>query len=80
MHVAVEMSLYPLTGDFIPPILDFIERLKAHPGLSVVTNSMSTQVSGDYEQVFDALRSEIRASLSERHRAVLVMKVLGGAG
>jgi uncharacterized protein YqgV (UPF0045/DUF77 family) len=80
MHVAVEMSLYPLTGDFIPPILDFIERLKAHPGLSVITNSMSTQVSGDYEQVFDALRSEIRASPSERHRAVLVMKVLGGAG
>ena len=79
MHVAVEMSLYPLTGEFIPPILDFIERLKAHPGLSVATNSMSTQVSGDYELVFDALRAEIRTSLSERHRAVLVMKVLGGA-
>jgi uncharacterized protein YqgV (UPF0045/DUF77 family) len=74
------MSLYPLTGEFIPPILDFIERLKAHPGLSVATNSMSTQVSGDYELVFDALRAEIRTSLSERHRAVLVMKVLGGAG
>ncbi len=80
MHVAVEMSLYPLTGEFIPPILDFIERLKSHPGLSVVTNSMSTQVSGDYELVFDALRTEVRKSLSEPHRAVLVMKVLGGAG
>ncbi len=33
MHVAIEMSLYPLTGEFIPPILDFIERLKAQPGL-----------------------------------------------
>jgi uncharacterized protein YqgV (UPF0045/DUF77 family) len=80
MHVAVEMSLYPLTGEFIPPILDFIERLKARPGLTVVTNSMSTQVSGDYDLVFDALKAEIRASLSEQHRAVLVMKVLGGAG
>ena len=80
MHVAVEMSLYPLTGEFIPPILDFIERLKAHRGLSIVTNSMSTQVSGDYDRVFDALKAEIRASLSETHRAVLVMKVLGGAG
>ena len=80
MHVAVEMSLYPLTGDFIPPILAFIERLKSHPGLQVVTNSMSTQVSGDYDRVFDALKAEIRASLSESHRAVLVMKVLGGAG
>jgi uncharacterized protein YqgV (UPF0045/DUF77 family) len=46
----------------------------------VVTNSMSTQVSGDYERVFDALRAEVRASLSEPHRAVFVMKVLGGAG
>jgi uncharacterized protein YqgV (UPF0045/DUF77 family) len=80
MHVAVELSLYPLTGEFIPPILDFIERLRKHPGLDVVTNSMSTQVSGDYERVFDALRAEVRASLSEPHRAVFVMKVLGGAG
>lgn len=79
MHVAVEMSLYPLTGEFIPPILDFIERLRKHPGLDVVTNSMSTQVSGEYDRVFDALRAEIRASLSESHRAVFVMKVLGGA-
>jgi uncharacterized protein YqgV (UPF0045/DUF77 family) len=80
MHVAVEMSLYPLTGEFIPPILDFIDRLRKQPGLDVVTNSMSTQVSGDYERVFDALRAEMRASLSGPHRAVFVMKVLGGAG
>jgi uncharacterized protein YqgV (UPF0045/DUF77 family) len=80
MHVAVELSLYPLTGEFIPPIVDFIERLKARPGIDVVTNSMSTQVSGEYDQVFDALRAEIRASLSATHRAVFVMKVLGGAG
>jgi len=80
MHVAVELSLYPLTGEFIPPILDFIDRLKARPGLSVVTNSMSTQVSGEYDCVFDALRAEIRASLAGPHRAVFVMKVLGGVG
>jgi uncharacterized protein YqgV (UPF0045/DUF77 family) len=80
MHVAIELSLYPLTGEFIPPIVDLIERLKAHPDLSVVTNSMSTQVSGDYDIVFDALRAEIRLSLAAPHRAALVMKVLGGAG
>jgi uncharacterized protein YqgV (UPF0045/DUF77 family) len=80
MHVAVEMSLYPLTGEFIPPILDFIDRLKAQPGLAVTTNSMSTQVSGDYDRVFDAIREELRRSLAGPHRAVLVMKVLGGNG
>jgi uncharacterized protein YqgV (UPF0045/DUF77 family) len=73
MHVAVELSLYPLTGDFI-------ERLKARPGLDVVTNSMSTQLSGDYERVFDALRAEMRTSLTGPHRAVFVMKVLSGPG
>jgi len=34
----------------------------------------------DLPEESEALRAEIRASLSERHRAVLVMKVLGGAG
>jgi uncharacterized protein YqgV (UPF0045/DUF77 family) len=74
------MSFYPLTGEFIPPILDFIERLKAQPGLQVATNSMSTQVSGDYDRVFEALKAELRRSLEGPHRAVLVMKVLGGGG
>ncbi|HUG04511.1 MAG TPA: YkoF family thiamine/hydroxymethylpyrimidine-binding protein [Steroidobacteraceae bacterium] len=78
MHVAVELSLYPLTEDFIPPILDFIERLKARPGLAVDTNSMSTQVSGEFDAVFDALRAEIALSLAGRERAIFVMKVLGG--
>ncbi len=78
MHVAVELSLYPLTENFIPPILDFIERLKAQPGLSVDTNSMSTQVSGEFDAVFEALRAEIALSLTGRDRAVFVMKVLGG--
>lgn len=78
MHVAVELSLYPLTEEFVPPILDFIERLKARPGLAVATNSMSTQVSGSFDAVFDALREEIARSLAGRQRAVFVMKVLGG--
>ena len=47
---------------FIPPILDFIDRLKPHPGLAVVTNSMSTQVSGEFDAVFEALRVEIAAT------------------
>ncbi|HEY7739620.1 MAG TPA: YkoF family thiamine/hydroxymethylpyrimidine-binding protein [Steroidobacteraceae bacterium] len=79
MHVAVELSLYPLADEFVPPILDFIERLKARPGLAVATNSMSTQVSGDMDTVFDALRAEMAASFAGGRRSVFVMKVLGGA-
>jgi len=78
MRVAVEMSLYPLADEFIPPILDFIARLKAHPRLAVVTNSMSTQISGELDDVFDALRAEVAATFANPRRSVLVMKVLGG--
>lgn len=31
MHVAVEISLYPLSDGYIPPIKDFIERVRARP-------------------------------------------------
>lgn len=78
MHVAVEISLYPLADGFIPPIQDFIDRLDARPGLRVLTNSMSTQVSGEYATVMAALQEEIRRSLEGPQRAVFVMKVLGG--
>jgi uncharacterized protein YqgV (UPF0045/DUF77 family) len=79
MRIAVEMSLYSLTDDFILPILDFIERLKTHRGLAVVTNSMSTQVSGELDDVFDVLRAEIAGTFAGPRRSVFVMKILGGS-
>jgi uncharacterized protein YqgV (UPF0045/DUF77 family) len=78
MRTAVEISLYPLDADYVPPIKDFIERLNRHPGLSVTTNAMSTQVAGDHDEVFAALARETRVTFSGDRRAVFVMKVLGG--
>jgi uncharacterized protein YqgV (UPF0045/DUF77 family) len=78
MKTAVEISLYPLDADYVPPIKDFIERLNRHPGLTVVTNAMATQVSGEHDLVFDALRRETAATFAAPRRAVFVMKVLGG--
>jgi uncharacterized protein YqgV (UPF0045/DUF77 family) len=77
MDVGVEISLYPLTADFIPPIQDFIGRLNADGRFKVVTNSMSTQVFGRYEDVFEVLVREIRTTFVTNDKAVFVMKVLG---
>ena len=83
MEIGVEISLYPLNADFIPPIQDFIDRLNLGARLKVVTNSMSTQVFGSYEDVFGVLVREIRttfennAKASQPAKAVFVMKVLG---
>ena len=77
MDVAVELSLYPLSSEFIPPITAFIERLNAHPGLKVETNSMSTQVFGEYQHVMHTLSVEIERTFDSLPKAVVVMKVLG---
>ena len=78
MQIAVDISLYPLTGDYVPPIKGFIERLGRRPGLAIEYNSMSTQVRGNFDTVFDALKAEARAAFSGPDRAVLVLKVIGG--
>jgi uncharacterized protein YqgV (UPF0045/DUF77 family) len=78
MRTAVEISLYPLDRDYVPPIKDFIERLHRHPGLSVTTNAMSTQIAGEHDAVFAALAAETRTTFTAERRAVFVMKVLGG--
>ena len=77
MHIAVEISLYPLDQNYIPKIQDFIDRLNAHGRLKVITNSMSTQVFGTYEDVFGALVPELRTTFERNEKAVFVMKVLG---
>ena len=78
MHTAVEISLYPLADDFIPPIKAFIDRLNTYPDVSVTTNAMSTQVSGEHSRVFEILARETARTFAEAGRKVFVMKVLGG--
>ena len=76
MNVAVDISLYPLQEDLIPPILDVIERLKLHDELYVDTNSMSTQIRGEYDDVMAAITSEFRTTFEQLPKAVFVMKIL----
>lgn len=77
MDIGIEISLYPLDKNYIPPIKDFIDRLNTHAGLRIITNAMSTQVFGPFETAMGAVQSEIRASFERADKAVFVMKVLG---
>ena len=78
MHTAIEISLYPLDSNYIPPIKAFIERLNTYPEINVVTNSLSTQISGEHRRVFEILAKETEATFGEAGRKVFVMKVIGG--
>jgi uncharacterized protein YqgV (UPF0045/DUF77 family) len=77
MNIGVEISLYPIDANFIPPIQGFIDRLNTHPRLQVITNDMSTQVFGAFEDVMPAVTAEIRRSFEENALCVFAMKVLG---
>ncbi len=76
MRVAVDISLYPLDRDFIPPIKDVIDRLNTHGSLEVVTNPMSTQIRGEYDDVMQALSTEIRGTFEQLPKAVFAIKIL----
>jgi hypothetical protein len=80
MDIGVEISLYPLRSDFIPPIQGFIDRLNADGRFKVLTNDMSTQVFGRYDDVMDALTRELRPTFERDGKSIFVMKVLGPLG
>ena len=80
MRTAVEISLYPLAADYIPPIKAFIDRLNTYPDISVTTNAMSTQIAGEHYRVFEILARETEHTFAAAGRKVFVMKVLGGEG
>jgi uncharacterized protein YqgV (UPF0045/DUF77 family) len=80
MDIGVEISLYPLQPQFRGPIHALIERLHSDSSLRVETNSMSTQIFGDYERVMAVLTRELRAALSETQHSACVIKVFGPLG
>jgi uncharacterized protein YqgV (UPF0045/DUF77 family) len=78
MKLSVEVSLYPLKDEYIPIIKGFIDRVNTYPELTVITNTMSTQIFGDYERVMDVMRDEMRRSYEQHGRAIFVCKFIEG--
>jgi uncharacterized protein YqgV (UPF0045/DUF77 family) len=82
VDIGVEISLYPLQEGFAAVIHGFLERLNAEGRFRVVSNSMSTQVFGPYDDVMELVRSELRTTFESLEtagagKAVFVMKVFG---
>lgn len=78
MKLTAEMSLYPLQEDYIPVIQAFIDALTLRPGITRVTNAMSTQVCGDWETVMALVDHCLRESYQRFGKQVLVCKFIPG--
>ena len=78
MDVSVEVSMYLLKDEYIPAIQSFIDRVNTYPELHVLTNTMSTQLFGEFDFLMDVMRDEMRRSYETFGRAIFVCKFIQG--
>jgi uncharacterized protein YqgV (UPF0045/DUF77 family) len=78
MRAAVEISMYPLNGEYRPAIQAFIDRLNTYPHMQMQTNSLATQIWGSLEQILAMLNVEMTRAATGGPQLVFVMKVLPG--
>lgn len=78
MMMTVEISMYPVREDYLPPIDAFIASLNAYPDLEVETTPTATRVLGEYGHVMDVLRETMEQSYEQFGTSVFVTKFLPG--
>jgi hypothetical protein len=50
--------------------------VQKYSGVSVVRNDLSTQLYGDYDQIMDLLKAELRLSWEKYGKSIFVIKFL----
>ncbi|WP_289032121.1 hypothetical protein [uncultured Paraglaciecola sp.] len=78
MKLVAELSMYPLSEQYIAPIQEFIDRLNSYEDLKVSTSATSTIVSGEYLPTMQLLADEMQRSHKEVGQAIFVCKFLNG--
>ena len=75
MKTSIDISFYPLNQDFRAPIKAFIEDLKSKENISVRSNSMSTQVFWEYDDVMKAVTACMKDAF-ELPESIFVLKII----
>ncbi len=76
MNISVELSLYPLDDKFLPIIQDIVERLNSDERVNCLTNTMSTQIFGELDNVMSVLKEIVSYSFEQYGKQVFVAKIL----
>lgn len=76
MKTSIDMSLYPLADDYIPAIKEFIDRVGNYESVAIKRNDLSTQLFGDYDEIMDILKVEIKRSWQTHGKGIFVIKFL----
>ena len=76
MKASIDISMYPLDKDYKTFILDYIERLKSYDDITVVCNTISTQVFGEYDRLMEIFTTENKISMELNPAMVIVSKLI----
>ena len=74
MEATIEISMYPLSDDYIQRVLDFLNVLNQYKNITVETNGLSTQIFGEYEVLMDILKMEKFKVLIVQN-AIFILKI-----
>jgi uncharacterized protein YqgV (UPF0045/DUF77 family) len=74
--IVADISMYPLRADYKPAIIAFIKALDDTPGMTRVTNQLSTQLRGPFDVVTGAIAAGMKAVMSRPDKVVFTVKYL----
>lgn len=78
MKATLEISMYPLSEDYIRRIDEFVALVKKEDGLFVEVNSTSTRISGDFALLNTVFQNTVQKSWEKYGQAIFVSKWLMG--
>ena len=77
MNVSIEMTLMPLNDNYKDVIKDFILSIR-NSEFKVLENPLSTQIYGDYDELIDLLKVEIKDVFSKNEGIMVNLKIVNG--
>ena len=78
MNVTLEISLYPLSDGYKEAVKDFLRNLNKFQNIEVITNGVSTQVFGDFDDVMSAYTKALKTAMEGEIHLTAVSKILNG--
>jgi uncharacterized protein YqgV (UPF0045/DUF77 family) len=76
MKVTLEITMYPLSDGYKETVKDFLRRLNKIENIEVITNGVSTQVFGEYDDVMKAYTKALKPSMESETPITAVSKII----
>ena len=76
MKVTLEITMYPLTDGYKEDVKAFLRRLNQFNNIEVITNGVSTQIFGEYDEVMKAYTESLKPSMQGETPIAVVSKIV----